>query len=156
MNREDSLDASIVLHPIGFVRRTSPDENDRDRSLVAAVVVNPDLAPALDGIEEWSHLYVIFWMDRIERPEKPILHHPSNGLGILAARSPIHPNPIGLTLVELVKREDNVLWVRGLDALDGTPVLDIKPYPDWSQGRLLVVTDFRIPGWLTRIIEQQE
>jgi len=156
VNTEDRAGGSIDVRPIGLVRRGSPDENDRDRSLVAAVVVNKDLAPALDGIEEWSHLYVIFWMDKIERADKPILHHPSNGLGIFAARSPIHPNPIGLTLVELVGREDNVIWVRGLDALDGTPVLDIKPYPDWNRGRLLVVTDFRIPGWLTGIIEQQE
>lgn len=72
-------------------------------------------------------------------------------MGILAARSPIHPNPIGLTLVELVKKEENVLLVRGLDAYDGTPVLDIKPYPDWEQ-ELLVVTEFRVPEWLTEII----
>lgn len=156
MNTEGRIGGSIDVRPIGLVRRRSPDENDKDRSLVAAVVVNKDLTPALDGIEAWSHLYVIFWMDRIECPEKPVLHHPSNGLGIFAARSPIHPNPIGLTLVELVRREDNVLWVRGLDALDGTPVLDIKPYPDWERGRLLVVTDFRVPGWLTRVIEQRE
>jgi len=97
--------------------------------------------------------YVIFWLDRVARTEEPVLHHPNSGLGIFAARSPIHPNPIGLTLVELVKREENVLWVRGLDAYDGTPVLDIKPYPDWEQD-LIVVTDFRIPEWLTRIRQQ--
>ena len=144
------------MSPIGFVRRTSPDQNDRDRSLVSRVVLDEDLAPALDGIEEWSHLYVIFWLDRVVRTEPPVLHHPHDGLGILAARSPIHPNPIGLTLVELVKREENVLWVRGLDAYDGTPVLDIKPYPDWEHGRFIVVTDFRVPQWLTRIIESSE
>jgi len=98
---------------------------------------------------------VIFWLDRVARSDEPVLRHP-NGLGIFAARSPIRPNPIGLTLVELVKREENVLWVRGLDAYDGTPVLDIKPYPDWEQGRLIVVTDFRVPEWLTRLMEQQE
>jgi tRNA (Thr-GGU) A37 N-methylase len=76
-------------------------------------------------------------------------------LGIFAARSPIHPNPLGLTLVELVKREENILWVRGLDAYDETPVLDIKLYPDWEQ-ELIVVTEFRVPEWLTRIIEQDE
>ena len=63
------------------------------------------------------------------------------------SRVALHPNPIGLTLVELVKREENVLWVRGLDAYDETPVLDLKPYPDWEQD-LIVVTDFRFPGWL--------
>lgn len=143
----------IELSPIGFVQRLSPDENERDRTLLAKIVFDQELAPALAGIEEWSHLYVIMWLDRVARAEQPVLHHAGSGVGIFAARSPIHPNPIGLTLVELVKREGNVLWVRGLDAYDGTPVLDIKPYPDWEQD-LLVVTDFRIPDWLVKIIQQ--
>jgi tRNA-Thr(GGU) m(6)t(6)A37 methyltransferase TsaA len=145
----------IEISPIGFVSRTSPHEDDRDRSLVSRVVLNQDFAPALDGIEGWSHIYVIFWLDRVVLREEPVLHHSRGGLGILAARSPIHPNPIGLTLVELVKREANVLWVRGLDAYDGTPILDIKPYPDWERGRLIVVTDFRVPEWIAGIVEQQ-
>ena len=144
----------IEVTPIGFVRRISPDENARDRSLVARVVLNQDLMPALDGIEEWSHLYVIVWLDRVVPATQPVLHHPSSGVGIFATRSPIHPNPIGLTLVELVKREENVLWVRGLDAYEGTPVVDIKPYPDWERGCFQVVTDFRAPGWLARMMEQ--
>jgi len=84
------------------------------------------------------------------------LCHRGSGVGVLAARSPIHPNSLGLTLVELIKREGNVLWVRGLDAYDGTPVVDVKPYPDWEQGRFIAVTDFRVPGWLTQIMERQD
>jgi tRNA-Thr(GGU) m(6)t(6)A37 methyltransferase TsaA len=145
----------IEMRPVGFVSRALPDNNERDRSLVAKIVFEDDVAPALDGIEEWSHLYVIFWLDRVKRQEVPRLCHQSSGAGVFAARSPIHPNPIGLTLVELVKREGNELWVRGLDAYDGTPVLDVKPYPDWEQGRLIVVTDFEVPGWLTEIIGRQ-
>ena len=144
----------LEIEPIGFVRRTSADEDERDRSLLAEIVLDKDLGPALDGIQEWSHVYVIFWLDRVVPGGKPVLHHPSSGVGILAARSPIHPNPIGLTLVELVKRKGHVLWVKGLDAYHGTPVLDIKPYPDWEQD-LIVVTDFRVPGWLTRIMQQR-
>ena len=146
----------IEMRPIGTVSRASPQENERDRSLVARVVVDEDLAPALDGIDQWSHLYVIFWLDRVARPAEGELHHRDSKVGLFAARSPIHPNPIGLTLVELVKREGNVLWVRGLDAYEGTPVLDIKPYPDWAQGRLLVVTDFQVPGWLASILERAD
>jgi tRNA-Thr(GGU) m(6)t(6)A37 methyltransferase TsaA len=142
----------IELRPIGFVSRIAQGENDRDRSLVAKVVIDKALVPALDGIEEWSHIYVIFFLDRVRQLDKPLFHH-NSGTGIFAARSPIHPNPIGLTLVELIKREENTLWVRGLDAFDGTPVLDLKPYPDW-EGELLVVTDFRVPDWLTRILNQ--
>ena len=142
----------MEVRVVGFVRRASPDEDDRDRSLVSRVVVDEDLAPALDGIEAWSHIYVIFWMDRALRDGEMVLQHPDD-VGIFAARSPIHPNPIGLTLVEVVRREGNVLWVRGLDAYDGTPVLDIKPYPDWEHGRLRVVTDFAIPAWLEELLE---
>ena len=146
----------IEMRPIGFVSRTTANQNERDRSLVARIVIEQDLAPALDGIEEWSHIYVIFWMNGVARAAECQLHHQGSGTGIFAARSPIHPNPIGLSLVELVKRDENVLWVRGLDAYDGTPVLDVKPYPYWEQGQLIVVTDFRVPGWLTEILEGKE
>ena len=146
---------TIEMAPIGFVNRVSQHENDRDRSLTAKIVINEALAPALEGIEDWSHIYVIFWLDKVKHEGEPVLQHADKNIGIFAARSPIHPNPIGLTLVELIKREGNVLWVRGLDAYDGTPVLDLKPYPDWEKD-LIVVTDFRIPEWLRKIIEQQD
>ena len=152
---EEPALSQIRMKPIGVVRRVSCDENEQDRRLVTRVVIDKDLAPGLDGIEEWSHIYVISFLDRVVCSSEPALSHASSGAGVFAARSPLHPNPVGLTLVELVRREENVLWVRGLDAFDGTPVLDIKPYPDWDQGRLQVVTDFHIPGWLTRIAEQR-
>jgi tRNA-Thr(GGU) m(6)t(6)A37 methyltransferase TsaA len=152
---DENSQTLLEIKPIGYVRRISPNENDRDRSLVAKIVLEERLAPALDGIEAWSHIYVIFWMDQVARTEEPVLHHPDSDLGIFAARSPIHPNPIGLTLVELVKREENILWVKGLDAYEKTPVLDIKPYPDWHHD-LIVVTDFRVPEWLKRIIERDD
>jgi tRNA (Thr-GGU) A37 N-methylase len=72
-------------------------------------------------------------------------------VGIFATRAPIRPNPIGLTLVELVRREGNVLFVKGLDALSGTLVLDIKPYPYWMKGRWIVVTDYRAPAYLSKV-----
>jgi tRNA-Thr(GGU) m(6)t(6)A37 methyltransferase TsaA len=150
--REDGILKRIQTRPIGVVRRISPDEDERDRSLVTTIEIEEALEPALAGIEEWSHVYVIFWMERTAGGQEPILRHGKDDVAILAARSPIHPNPIGLTLVELVRREGNVLWVRGLDAYDGTPVLDIKPYPDWEKGRLIVVTDFQVPGWLKGIL----
>jgi tRNA-Thr(GGU) m(6)t(6)A37 methyltransferase TsaA len=154
--KERDLEA-IQIEPIGLVRRASPGEDLRDRELVSQVVLRKELAPALEGIDEWSHIYVIYWLDRVIRTREPTLHFPvthtdSSPVGVLATRAPIHPNPVGLTLVELVRREKGVLWVRGLDAYDGTPVLDIKPYPDWERGRLIVVTDFRVPGWLAKLL----
>jgi tRNA-Thr(GGU) m(6)t(6)A37 methyltransferase TsaA len=145
------ISQKIEMTPIGFVKRSSSDEYERDRSLVSKIVFKNEFAKGLDGIEGWSHVYVIFWMDKISDKEKMLVHPGGKEVGIFATRAPIHPNPIGLTLVELVKREQNVLWVRGLDALNGTPVLDIKPYPDWEEGHWIVVTDFRVPEWLMEI-----
>ena len=151
----------IEMNPIGFVRRTSADEDVKDRSLVSEVILSSDLAKALDGVDEWSHVYVIYWLNRVKQGEEPVLHFPGAEpdeppVGILATRAPIRLNPIGLTLVEVIRREKNVLHVRGLDAYDGTPVLDIKPYPDWGQGRFIVVTDFRVPEWLESKMSKHE
>ena len=146
------LPEDIHIRPIGYVERLSSEENDKNRSLVSKIMVEKEFAKGLDGIEEWSHVYVIFWMHKISDEDK-FLIHPGGGrnVGIFATRAPVRPNPIGLTLVELVKRRENTLWVRGLDAFHGTPVLDIKPYPDWERGRLIVVTDFKVPTWLAKI-----
>ncbi|MFX1448343.1 MAG: tRNA (N6-threonylcarbamoyladenosine(37)-N6)-methyltransferase TrmO [Promethearchaeota archaeon] len=144
---------NIQIKAIGTVERISANEKDKDRRLISKIVINKELTKALDGIEDFSHIYVIFWMHQVKETE--YLHHPSKlkeskPIGIFATRAPIHPNPIGLTLVELLKREVNVLSVRGLDAYDGTPVLDIKPYPDWEHGMCIVVDDFKIPKWLRK------
>lgn len=142
----------IELKPIGFVKRELPEENVKDKSLVSKILLKKGLTKALDSIEDFSHVFVIFWLHRIMNTEKTVLKVHPKGMaelplvGIFGTRAPIRPNPIGLTLVELIKREGNVLWVRGLDAFDGTPVLDIKPYDDCD-----IVTNFRIPKWLTKI-----
>jgi tRNA-Thr(GGU) m(6)t(6)A37 methyltransferase TsaA len=91
--------------------------------------VLPEFAPGLEDIETFSHLYVIWTFDRSEGFEllgKP----PSDDRphGVFATRSPRRPNPLALTVVELLGREGAQLRVRGIDMLDGTPILDIKPY----------------------------
>jgi len=138
------------MTPIGFVKRLSSSDDERDRNLLSKIVVDSEFAKGLNGIEEWSHIHVIFWMNRISEKEKTLVHTKGN-MGIFATRAPIRPNPIGLTLVELVKREGNALWVRGLDAFDNTPVIDIKPYPDWEKGQCIVITDFKTPSWLKEL-----
>jgi len=89
----------------------------------------PEFEPGLADIEGFSHLFVIWVFDRsngfdlIGRPPSDSMAH-----GVFATRSPRRPNPIGLTVVELLRRDGGALHVRGLDMLDGTPILDIKPY----------------------------
>jgi tRNA-Thr(GGU) m(6)t(6)A37 methyltransferase TsaA len=135
----------IEIKPIGYVKRTSSDENVRDKSLVSKIVLKKVLVKALDGIEEFSHVFIIYWMHKISETERKLVHGEGRTetppIGALALRGPIRPNPIGLTLVELVKRKENVLWVKGLDALDNSPVLDIKPYGRPSD----IVVNFRAP-----------
>ena len=148
-----SASRKIEVRSIGFVRRTSSDENVRDKSLVSRIVLGKDLVKALDGIGEFSHVFIIYWMHKISNADRKSVYGEGRGemppVGVFACRGPIRPNPIGLTLVELVRREENVLWVRGLDALDRTPVLDIKPYGRPSD----IVANFRAPK---RFYENQQ
>jgi len=69
-------------------------------------------------------------------------------LGVFATRTNLRPNPIGLTLVELIRVENNILTVRGLDAFDGTPVLDLKPFDSWDMAK-----EARMPDWWTKLDE---
>lgn len=134
------------------MRRLSSDENVKDKGLISKIEVEARFSPALDGVEDFSHIFVLFWMHKIKESEKAVLKvHPRGRadlplLGVFATRAPSRPNPVGLTLVELVKRDATVLWVRGLDAFDGTPVLDIKPYDDWDSA-----AHFKVPRWVEEL-----
>lgn len=91
--------------------------------------ISPEFAPGLMDVEGFSHLFVLWVFDKSQGYElvgtPPVDDRPH---GVFATRSPRRPNPIGLTVVELLRREGSVLHVRGVDMLDGTPILDIKPY----------------------------
>jgi len=72
-------------------------------------------------------------------------------LGVFATRTNLRPNPIGLTLVELLKAEGNTLTVKGLDAFDGTPVLDVKPYDFWD-----MISDAKVPDWWKKLEKEKQ
>ena len=115
----------VVFKPVGYVKVL----NERE----AEIIFRPELKDALDGIEDFSHVFVIYFMHKLLGAEIPVKVHPKKDVnlplvGVLSSRSPLRPNLIGLTVVELIERKGNVLKVAGLDALDGTPVLDVKPY----------------------------
>jgi tRNA-Thr(GGU) m(6)t(6)A37 methyltransferase TsaA len=140
-----SASEKIEIKPVGFVERTSSDENVRDKTLVSKIVLKKSLVKALDRVDEFSNLFIIYWMHKIPSTERKMVHGESRTemppVGVFACRGPIRPNPIGLTVVELVKHKGNVIWVKGLDAFDRTPVLDIKPYGRPSD----IVANFRVP-----------
>lgn len=142
----------VVVKPIGVVR--SPVKEPRMggwESLESTIVVQDRWADALDGLEAFSHIVVVYWMHLVseERRETTTHVHPRGDpqiplQGVFATRSPVRPNPIGLRVVALLERRGNVLRVRGLDAIDGTPVLDLKPYLFDSDG----VPESTVADWL--------
>ena len=120
---------------IGFVESPYNETNKVPRGLGAkheaegTLKILPEFAEGLADIEGFSHLYVLWEFDRVEGFELTA-HPPADDRphGVFATRSPLRPNPIGLTVVELLSRNGTSLRVRGVDMLDGTPILDIKPY----------------------------
>lgn len=122
----------ILLEPIGFVRTNAEGLKARPQDLVSELVLSEKYANGLKGVDEYSHVFVIYWLHKVRKFERRNLltrpYHDPRSVGVFGTRHPNRPNPIGLTVVELLEHKSNVLKVRGLDAFDGTPVLDIKPY----------------------------
>ena len=120
----------MELKPIGHVRSTVSDRKKMTTFGVPATIeILPEWADALLHIEKHSHIWVMAWIDRGERDLCQVIPRGGSELhGVFAVRSPARPNPIGLTAAKLVKREGCVLTVDRLDFIDGTIVLDIKPY----------------------------
>lgn len=142
----------IHFEPIGIIQNQFIEKVPEEwESVVHHIIVEEKWAPALDGIEEFSHLHILFWLHRI-KGEISAHVHPENrqelpAVGLFATRTPYRPNPIGLQVVELISREGNILTVRGLDALNGSPVLDIKPYLPRGDS----IPDAKIPAWLKKL-----
>lgn len=126
----------ITMQPIGYVRSpfrektTIPKGPEARHEAEGIVEVLPELERGLRDIEGFSHLFVVWVFDRAEAGDVLEARPPTDDRshGVFSTRSPQRPNPIGLTVVELLRREGNRLHVRGVDMLDGTPILDIKPY----------------------------
>ena len=149
------------VQAIGHVRRPGVTEPDPaafyDPAVETALDILPRWSAGLAGIEEYSHLYVIFWLDRAHRPRKPRAHVPEgrDGLpevGMFATRTPRRPNPIGVAAPRLLRRDGDTLWVTGIDAWPGTPILDIKGYAPRDDLR----PDASVSEWLEYLWEHQD
>mgnify|MGYP001003047547 CR=1 FL=1 len=125
----------VVLTPIGFVVNSFDERGDPKALRNSESIINLDekYIGALDGLDRFKYLLVIFYFDRSEGYFERV--HPMGDKsiperGVLATRSPCRPNPIGVTVVEILSVQGNTIRVTGLDALNGTPILDIKPYEE--------------------------
>ena len=131
----------LRVRPIGWVRSPFRQRAEAPRQPRAAaearatLTLRPDLDDAVADLETWRYLWLIFWFHRNEgwRPKvRPPRSTRRGKLGVFATRSPYRPNPLGLSVVRLERVEGRVLHLAEVDLLDGTPVLDIKPYVAWS------------------------
>lgn len=138
---EEKADRSFTVHPIGHVQKGD------GRTLI---VLDKKYEPGLLGLDGFSHIHVIWWFDKNDTPEKrAILQvHPrgdrTNPLtGVFATRAPVRPNLIALSLCKIISVKNNVVEVEKIDAFEGTPVLDIKPYAPGQDS----ATGVKVPEW---------
>lgn len=142
---------NIQLKPIGVVKNNVKKarfggfgEEDSE------IIVNKKFTDALNGIEDYSHVIIVYWMNKVK--EQVVTHRPQGNphvpvVGIFACRCPQRPNPIAITTVKLLKRTGNKIVVKGLDILDKTPIIDIKPYwPQYDRAEKV-----SIPKWVYKL-----
>lgn len=147
---------NITLKIIGYVESPVKEQTDEQWGNVeAGIVLQPEYRAGLQGIEKFSHALIVpFLHEAFFYPSKHLIRRPRGldnmpEVGIFAQRAKDRPNPLGITAVSIVGVENGALVVRGLDAIDGTPVLDIKPYyPSYDLKMNAVV-----PEWVDRLME---
>ena len=145
----------IVMEPIGYVENEVKNRKDvawgEDSS---TIVLREEFFSSLNGLEDFSHAIVLYYLDKASyEKDKHLQRRPQNRedmplVGIFSQRGKDRPNHIGMTSVQIVSVSDDSLTVKGLDAIDGTPVLDIKPYyPVYDK------KDAQVPEWVDRLME---
>ena len=143
---------SITLQPIGYVHSTRQDPREHlhgqqrwdDRPCTIQLL--PQHAGKLKGLTGYSHLIVLYWVHRAREWRMPRHHHKPPGVKLFATRMPVRPNPIGFCVAELVSfdPESGEVVVRNLDACDGSPVLDLKPYLPFFDS----IPQAQVPDWV--------
>ncbi len=133
-------------------------EIEKIRNLVSEIKIDDRFKGILDGIEEFSHIIVLYWPHKLPREKRNLIKVHPIGLkelpltGVFATCSPARPNPVLVTIVKLIERDKNVLKVQGLEAIDNTPVIDIKPYtPHYCDAN-----NIRLPVWMTEVMKHVE
>lgn len=139
---------TYTIRPIGITHSplNDPEEvrrSDKSRN-ICEVEVFPEFAQGLEDIEGFSHVVIVFWMDRARYGSIMVtpIYHPEKKRGVFSTLSPNRPNKVGITMAELLERRGNILKIRGIDILDNTPVIDIKPY---TKSYVKEITKF---GWM--------
>ena len=153
MSQAGRNQTAMVLEPIAMVKNDVKEMGRRDwDKVISQLIVRPDFEDALEGLKEFSHLIVLFWFhlspagENAAHKTHPQMRQDLPLVGVFATRSPVRPNPLGIAVVELRGQIKNVLIVTGLDALDGTPIVDIKPYLPGDS-----VAKAKVPDWINKL-----
>ena len=151
----------ISLYPIGeIVNERKIVEDDNWGEIISIIELNDSFdESALKGIEEFSHLEIIYYFDKVDdtkiitgaRHPRNLEHLPE--VGVFAQRVKNRPNKLGLTTVKLLRAENKTLHVKGLDAIDGTPVLDIKPVFKQFLPQVSYQDEIKQPDWVNEIMK---
>ncbi|MBP1559734.1 MAG: tRNA (N6-threonylcarbamoyladenosine(37)-N6)-methyltransferase TrmO [Oscillospiraceae bacterium] len=145
----------IIMKPIGCVKNTVREKKDVSwGDDVSTIILNEEYYTGLKGLEDFTHAIIIYHLDKAEyQKDKHLQRRAQNRedmplVGIFSQRGKDRPNKIGMTSVQIVSVNDTSLTIKGLDAIDGTPVLDIKPYyPVYDK------KDAKVPEWVDRLME---
>jgi tRNA-Thr(GGU) m(6)t(6)A37 methyltransferase TsaA len=147
-------DHELTLRPIGRVLQGRPegDSGSNWEKRISEIEIDPAWAEALDGIEAFSHIWIVWWLNRFDEPPTSPHVHPEGRaemplVGLFATRSPRRPNPIAMTAVRLLERQGTRIHIEGLDAFEGTPVIDIKPYLRRGDH----IPEATMPDWLEKL-----
>jgi tRNA-Thr(GGU) m(6)t(6)A37 methyltransferase TsaA len=167
-------DRELFIKPVGFVKsdlkkpslkangegieleqglRKAVAEAKIIHSLVCDLIIHPRFQGILDGLEDFSHAVVLYWPHLLPTQGRSLIKVHPMGLkefplvGVFATCSPARPNPILVTTVRIVEKKENILTVQGLEALDGSPIIDIKPYTT----NYLSADDVKMPDWMNQI-----
>ena len=140
---------SVDLRVIGVVHspyKTAADVPLRCKDWTSDIEINREYLEGLKDIEDFTHLHVFYWLHK-SKGYSLIVNPPldTKPHSLFTTRSPHRPNPIGYSVVELIEKKDNILKVKGLDAIEGTPVIDIKPYIKKRDSK-----PYAVSGWLEK------
>lgn len=146
----------IIIEPVGFVSSPVSERMDENwGEIKSKIILKPEFAGALLGLEGFSHAIIVTYLHEANyEKEKHLQRRPRNlktmpMLGIFSQRAKNRPNPIGITAVQVLKVGNDYLEIKGLDAIDKTPILDIKPYyPHYDK-----IEDSKVPEWVNILMK---
>ncbi len=141
----------IKLNPIGYAKNAEKHHFGGWKNIISEIIINEKWRGALLGLSDFSHIIVVYFMHEIKTCD--IRHIPQGKagkvpeVGIFACRCPARPNPIGISTVKLLNVKDNIITVQGLDVVQDTPILDIKPYtPQYDAAE-----NPKVPDWINKL-----